>query len=56
MNRKYYVYKYWNNTGCGKRWILAETEDEALKLLKQFLHKHHPFKRFTILLEQITPN
>ena len=52
---KYYVYSYRDNAGGGKREILAENIEEALKKLKRFLNEYHPFRKYQIELEQIIP-
>jgi len=52
---KYYVYIYWDNAGSGRHYILADSEENALKRLKSFLNEHHPFRKFIIKLEQVMP-
>lgn len=52
---KYYVYTYWDGVGGGKRWILATSEKEARKRLRQFLNRYHPFRKYSIQLENVTP-
>ncbi len=48
-----YQFKYWDSTGCGKRAILAENDKEALRKLKNFLSKYHPFRKYNIKLENV---
>ena len=52
---KYYVYTYRDNAGGGKRNILAASEKEANKRLRQFLNQYHPFRKYHIELEQVLP-
>lgn len=52
---KYYVFTYRDNAGGGRRWILAENQQEATKRLKQFLNRFHPFRKYKITLENVTP-
>lgn len=53
MEKKYYVFSYRDGAGGGKREILAENKDEALKRLKQFLNQYHPFRSYKIQLENV---
>lgn len=52
---KYYVFFYWDNAGGGRRYILADSKDEALKRLKKFLNEYYPFRKYHIHLEQVMP-
>lgn len=52
---KYYVFFYYDNAGGGRRYILASDEKDARKRLKRFLHNYHPFRKYTIQLEQVMP-
>ena len=52
---KYYVFRYWDNSGGGCRYILAIDATDAWKKLRRFLNEHHPFRRYRIRLEQVLP-
>ena len=52
---KYYVFLYWDRKGSGRHYILADNEQSARKKLRQFLNHHHPFRRYSIRLEQVMP-
>lgn len=53
--KKYYVYTYEWSAGGGRRYILASSEAESLKRLKQYLNEYFPFRKFTIHLDHIEP-
>ena len=50
---KTYVYTYRDGAGCGKRYITAENEAEALNRLKMMLEQYHPTRKYKIDLEQV---
>lgn len=52
---KYYVFFYRDNAGGGRRYILAENAREAWKKLRRFLNEYHPYRRYSIRLEQVLP-
>lgn len=52
---KYYVFTFTDRRGGGRHFLLAPNEADAMKRLRQFLNRHHPFRHFTVHLEQVLP-
>ena len=52
---KHYVFIYWSRRHYGKHYFLAADEEAARKMLRKWLHKKHPFQKFTVKLEQVLP-
>lgn len=53
VDMKYYVFSYWDEKGGGTMNILEHDEKKAMKKLKQYLNKYHPFRKFQIKLDQV---
>ena len=52
---KYYVFMFWDRSGSGRHYVLATSEEDATKRLRQILQRRHPFRHFAIKLEQVMP-